>query len=95
MFKKSRVERDLATPNIGADIGAITGILLKLPKFSTASTRMIRIEVVRSSIPYLDWNWDHSSSLKSVISEAGLYNIIPNISFTAISARYFNILLFQ
>jgi hypothetical protein len=29
-----------------------------------------------------------------VISEAGLYIIIPNISFTAISARYFVILLF-
>jgi hypothetical protein len=60
-------------------------ICLKLLKFSTASSRMIRIEA-GSSIPYLGFNWDLSSSLKSVISEAGLYNIIPNISFTAISA---------
>jgi hypothetical protein len=39
---------------------------------------MIRIEA-GSSIPYLDFHWDLSSSLKIVISEVGLYNIIPNI----------------
>jgi hypothetical protein len=54
---------------------------------------MIRIEA-GSSIPYLGFYWDLSSSLKSAISEAGLYNIITNISFTAISARYFIILPF-
>jgi hypothetical protein len=69
-------------------------ICLKLLKFSTASTRMIRIEA-GSSIPYLGFHWDLSSSLKSVISEAGLYNIIPNIPFYCKSARCFNILLFQ
>jgi hypothetical protein len=54
---------------------------------------MIRDEA-GSSIPYLVWSWDHSSSVKSNISEAGLYNITPNIPFVPISARYFNILLF-
>jgi hypothetical protein len=68
-------------------------ISLKLLKFSTASTRMICIEA-GSSIPYLGFHWDLFSSLKSVISEAGLYNIIPNVSHTAISARCFIILLF-
>jgi hypothetical protein len=47
---------------------------------------MILVEA-GSLIPYLGFQWDLSSSLKIVISEAGLYNIIPNISFTAISAR--------
>jgi hypothetical protein len=46
---------------------------------------MIRVEV-DSSIPYLGFHWDLSLYLNSVISEAGFYNIIPNISFTAISA---------
>jgi hypothetical protein len=55
---------------------------------------MIRIEA-GSSIPYLCFLRDPSLSLKSVISEAGLYNVIPNISFTAISARCFIILLFE
>jgi hypothetical protein len=55
---------------------------------------MIQIEA-GSSIPYLGFHWDLSSSLKSMISEAGLCNIIPNISFTAISARCFIILPFQ
>jgi hypothetical protein len=55
---------------------------------------MIRIEA-GSSIPYLVWSWDYSLSVKSNISEAGLYNIIPNISFTAISARCFIFFLFQ
>jgi hypothetical protein len=41
---------------------------------------MIRVEAGRS-IPYLGFHWDLSSSLKSVISEAGFYNIIPNIHF--------------
>jgi hypothetical protein len=62
--------------------------------FLTASTRMIRIEV-GSLIPYLGSHSELSSSLKSVISEAGLYNIIPNISFVPISARCFNSLLFE
>jgi hypothetical protein len=61
---------------------------LKIAQFSTASSRMIRIEA-GSLIPYLGFHWDLSSSLKSVISEAGLYIIIPNISFSATSARYF------
>jgi hypothetical protein len=47
---------------------------------------MIRIEA-GSLIPYLDFHWDLSSSLKSVISEAGLYTIIPNIPFIPIGAR--------
>jgi hypothetical protein len=55
---------------------------------------MTRIEA-GSSIPYLGFHWDLSSSLKSVSSEAGLYNIIPNISFTAISARYFIFCYFE
>jgi hypothetical protein len=55
---------------------------------------MMRIEV-GSLIPYLGFLWDPSLPLKSVISEAGWYNIIPNISFTAISGRCFNILLFE
>jgi hypothetical protein len=39
---------------------------------------------------------DHSSSVKSNISEAGFYNITPNISFVPpISARCFIFLLFQ
>jgi hypothetical protein len=41
---------------------------------------MIRVEA-GSSIPYLGFHWELSSSLKSMISEAGLYNIIPNIPF--------------
>jgi hypothetical protein len=55
---------------------------------------MICIEV-GSSIPYLDLHSELSSSTKSLISEAGLYNIIPNISFVPISARCFNNLLFE
>jgi hypothetical protein len=41
---------------------------------------MIRVEP-GSSNPYLDFHWDLSSSLESVSSEAGFYNIIPDISF--------------
>jgi hypothetical protein len=41
---------------------------------------MIRVEA-GSLIPYLDSHSELSSSLKSVISEAGFYNIIPNIPF--------------
>jgi hypothetical protein len=58
-----------------------------------SSTQMIRIEA-GSSIPYLGFLWDPSSLVESMISEAGLYNIIANIYFIPISARYFNILLF-
>ena len=45
-------------------------ICLKSPKFSTASTEMIRIEV-GSSIPYIGFHSELSSFLKSVISEPG------------------------
>jgi hypothetical protein len=45
-------------------------ICLKSPKFSTASTEMIRIEV-GSSIPYIGFHSELSSSLKSLISEPG------------------------
>jgi hypothetical protein len=55
---------------------------------------MIRIEA-GSSIPYVGFLWDPSLPLKSVISEAGLSNIIPNISSTVINARCFIILLFE
>jgi hypothetical protein len=41
---------------------------------------MIRIEA-GSSIPYLGFLWDLSLSLKSMVSEAGFYNMIPNIPF--------------
>jgi hypothetical protein len=54
---------------------------------------MILIEAV-SLIPYLVRNSDLSSSVKGKISEAGLYDSVPNIPFTAISARCFVILLF-
>jgi hypothetical protein len=67
---------------------------LKLPKFSTASTRIIRIEA-GSSTPYLGFHLDLPPSYKSVIIEAGLYRIIPNIRCVPISARCFNILLFE
>jgi hypothetical protein len=49
---------------------------------------MIRVEA-GSLIPYLGFHWDLSSSAKSLFSEADLYNILPNISFNAISARCF------
>jgi hypothetical protein len=62
-------------------------------KFSTDSTRMIRIEA-DSSIPYLGFHWDLSSSLKSVFSEAGLYNIIPNIPFYRNKCALFSIFCF-
>jgi hypothetical protein len=68
-------------------------ICLKLPKLSTASTRMIRIEAGSSS-PYLGFHWDLSSSLKSVISETGLYNIIPNIPFYRDKCALFSIFCF-
>jgi hypothetical protein len=55
-------------------------IYLQIAQLSTASTRTILIEAV-SSIPYLVRNWDLSSSVKSKISEAGLYNIVPNFLF--------------
>jgi hypothetical protein len=55
---------------------------------------MIRIEA-GSSIPYLGFLWDLSVSLKSLISEAGFYNIIPIIPFTAISERCFIFFLFE
>jgi hypothetical protein len=55
---------------------------------------MILVEVV-SSIPYLGFHWDLSSSLKSLMSEAGLYSIIPNIRVVPISVRSFNILLLE
>jgi hypothetical protein len=40
-----------------------------------------------SSIPYLGSQLELSSSLKSLISDVGLYNNLPNIPFTAIIAR--------
>jgi hypothetical protein len=43
-------------------------ICLKLPKFSTASTQMIRIET-GSSIPYSVCNLTHSSSCIRPINE--------------------------
>jgi hypothetical protein len=45
-------------------------IYLKLPKFSTASTRMIHIEA-GSLIPYLGFHSELSSYLKRMISEPG------------------------
>jgi hypothetical protein len=69
-------------------------IYLKFHQFSTASTRTIRVEA-GSSIPYLGFHWDLSLPVKSLISEADLYNIITNIPFVPISARCFNILLFD
>jgi hypothetical protein len=66
---------------------------LKLPKFSTGSTQMIYNEV-GNSIPYIGIRSELSSSHKRLISEAGLYNIGPNIHFYCKSARCFNIFLF-
>jgi hypothetical protein len=67
-------------------------IYLKLIKFSTASTQTIRVEAGRS-IPYLGFRWDLSSSVKSLISEAGLYNIrrVPAHSdfFTTRGSNFF------
>jgi hypothetical protein len=54
---------------------------------------MIRIEA-GSSIPYLGFHWDHSSSVKSVISKAELFKIGGIFSLTSISACDFVILLF-
>jgi hypothetical protein len=54
---------------------------------------MIRIEA-GSSIPYLGFHWDLSSSLKSVISEAGLYNIIPDILLYCDKCALFSIFCF-
>jgi hypothetical protein len=61
-------------------------ICLKFAQISTDSTQMIRVEA-GSSIPYLGFHWNLSSSLKSVISEAGLYRTIPNIRFVSMSAQ--------
>jgi hypothetical protein len=55
---------------------------------------MIRVEA-GSSIPYRCFHWDLPLPVKSLVSEAGLYNIIPNIPFVPISARCFNVLLFE
>jgi hypothetical protein len=53
---------------------------VKIAQLFNSTTQMIRVEA-GSSIPCLGFHWDLSSSLKSVISEAGFYNIIPNIHF--------------
>jgi hypothetical protein len=68
-------------------------ICLNSLKFSTDSTRMIRVEA-GSLIPYLVRSWDHSSCAKSLISEAGLYNIIPNITFYRDKSALFSIFCF-
>jgi hypothetical protein len=68
-------------------------ICLKFHQIFNWLNLMILIEV-GSSIPYLGFHSELSSSLKRLISEAGWYNKLPKIPFTVISARYFNILLF-
>jgi hypothetical protein len=68
-------------------------IYLKLLKFSTDSTRMIRVKA-GSSIPYLVRSWDHSLCTKSLISEVGLYNIVPNITFYRDKCALFSIFCF-